>query len=218
MHNACMDIAAQGHSRARTILRLRPYYSMAQLISFYRSQVLSYLEVYTAAVHHSNKFSMKSIDQVQSMFLEELGVSVKNALFEFHLAPFSSRRDIAILGFLHKIAWRQAPASLLNLFPLGCSHYIRDLRAPGARHSKQLHDPIDGCQSAAMGRSAFGKVYVYNLLPKMVAEQPGTKGFQRKLQHGLKQACRAKVDNWQTFLSDGVKTLSVNVFQQMFSN
>ena len=78
--------------------------------------------------------------------------------------------------------------------------------------------PRDGCLSAAMGRSAFGKVFVDNLLPIVFAEQQNTKGFQRKLQHGLKQACRAKVGHWPNFLSDGVKHLSANRFQEMFSN
>ena len=218
MHNACMEIAAQGHCRARTILRLRPYYSTAQLLSFYRSQVLSYIEVFTAAVHHANHFFLSSIDRVQGMFLQELGITEETALFDFHLAPLAARRDIAMLGFLHKIALRQAPPSLLDVFPLGCSRSPRSLRGNGARHANQLLDPIDGCQSAAMERSAFGKIYVYNLLPKAVAEQSSTKTFQRMLQQGLKSACRAGVLNWPRFLSDGVRNLSAEAFQQVLSN
>ena len=80
MRNACMEIAAQGHSRVRTILRLRPYYSTAQVVGFYRNQVLSYLEVFTAAVHHANEYFLNSIDQVQAMFLEELGVTEEEAV------------------------------------------------------------------------------------------------------------------------------------------
>ena len=82
--------------------------------------MLSYLEVFTAAVHHANEFFLNSIDQVQRTFLAELGLSVDEALLHFHLAPLAARRDIAMLGLLHKVALRSAPEPLLDMFPLGC--------------------------------------------------------------------------------------------------
>ena len=217
MCNACMELSAQGHLRTRTILRLRPYYCTGQLVSFYRNQVLSYIEVYTAAIHHANDFFLNSVDRVQSMFLEELGLSEEAALLEFHFAPLGARRDIAILGLLHKIALGKAPTSLRNLLPLGPARFPRNLRAPSARHANQLQDPIDGGQSAAVSRSAFGKVDVYNLLPKVVAEQPRVKLFQNRLQAGLKKACRAGVPAWHRFLSEGPRRLSADSFQLMLS-
>ena len=117
MCNACSEIAAQGHHRSRTILRLRPYYGTARLLSFYRSQVLSCIEVYTPAIHHANPFFLGSVDRVQTRFLEELDIAEDVALLEFHLAPLSARRDIAILGLLHKMALR-----LGQLLYLNCSH------------------------------------------------------------------------------------------------
>ena len=71
--------------------------------------------------------------------------------------------------------------------------------------------------SAAFSRSAFGKVYVYNLLPCIVAEQRTIKGFQRLLQRGLVNACRAGLPLWPKFLSEGAKQVSVESFQRMFT-
>ena len=160
---------------------------------------------------------MSSIDRVQTMFLEELGIAEDLAMLEFHLAPLSARRDIAILGLLHKVAMRKGPSSLQELFPLGGSHFPRSLLAPSVGHDHQLHDAIDGCQSAAVGRSAFGMIHVYNLLPKDVVEGASIKTFQRKLQLGLKRACRAGLPDWPDLFKVGLRNLSVSGFQQMFS-
>ena len=83
------------------------------------------------------------------------------------------------------------------------------------RRAAQLQDPIDGCQSAAMARSAFGKIYTYNLLPDNVAEQKSIKGFQRLLQRGLQNACRRGVPNWNNLFSKGAHSMSVDAFRYM---
>ena len=213
---ACMEIAAQGHLRTRAVLRLRPFYSTSELVNFYRNQVLSFLEVFTAAIHHANDFFLASVDRVQSAFLDELGLTEEIALLEFHLAPLGARRDIAILGLLHKIALGLAPASLCNMFPSGDASFPRNLRGLGSRHTKQLRDPIDGCQSRAMTRSAFGRIYVYNQLPQDLVDATDVKPFQKRLQRGLIKACRAGVPTWRRFLYDGYTVLSVSCFRAYF--
>ena len=113
------------------------------------------------------------------------------------------------------------PRDVRGLHPFTCTsgpaRFPRNLRAPHARDAYQFRDPIDGCQSAAMCRSAFGKIYVYNLLPTAVAELPTVKAFEKMLQQGLKKACRTEVPAWNFFLSDGPRRLSAVSFQQMFS-
>ena len=134
MDNACSEIAAQGHHRACTVLRLRPYYGTEQVISFYRSQVLSYIEVYTTAIHHANDFFLNMVDRVQTAFLDEMCLTEEEALLNFHMAPLGARRDIAILGILHRSAIEEGPPALRQ-FPGGMGGCLRPaLHAVAAVH------------------------------------------------------------------------------------
>ena len=56
---------------------------------------------------------MNRIDRVQRRFLRELNFSEVAALNEFRLAPLEARRDMAMLGALHKIKLGIAPAYLM---------------------------------------------------------------------------------------------------------
>ena len=59
---------------------------------------------------------LSRIDGVQRRFLRELSFSEVTALNEFRLAPLEARRDMAMLGALHKITLGIAPAQLMALF------------------------------------------------------------------------------------------------------
>ena len=217
MTTACLETAAQGHSRARTLLRLAPYYSKGRMLMLYKSQVLSYLEMFTPAIHHANEYSLSSIDGVQLAFLEELDVPQDVAFLEFNLAPLASRRDIAMLGMLHKIVLGIAPKSLAALFPAdGAGRFPRCLRAQGCRHSRQLLDPIEGASHRLIERSAFGLVYAYNLLPETVVQSKTVSEFQSSLQRALAKLCKAGHRNWAKLFRVGIKTMSVQSFHSLF--
>ena len=50
-----------------------------------------------------------TLNQTQDKFLEAVGVTAKAALVDFNLAPLSSRRDMAMLGLLHRVQLGLAP-------------------------------------------------------------------------------------------------------------
>ena len=83
----------------------------------YKSQVFSYVEHGTQAFYNAAPSVLSRIDRVQRRFLRELNFSEVAALNEFRLAPLVARRDIAMLGALHKITLGIAPAQLMALFP-----------------------------------------------------------------------------------------------------
>ena len=57
-----------------------------------------------------------------------------DALTEHALAPLKCRRDIAMLGLLHKVAMKWAPNVFNDLIQHSASvSFPRDLRAPGKR-------------------------------------------------------------------------------------
>ena len=115
-----------------------------------------------------------------------------------------------------QVALGLAPQALSDLFPLGHGRFLRSLRTSQRRRAVQLHDPIDGSNSPAMSRSAFGEVYTYTSLPDAVAELPTIKQFQRQLQRGIAKACRSGTDAWRSVLSTGVRTMSSQAFHALF--
>ena len=68
----------------------------------YKAQLLSYVEYRTPAVYHASSSVLAPIDGIQRRFLRETCVTDEQALFVFNLAPLSVRRDIAMLGVIHR--------------------------------------------------------------------------------------------------------------------
>ena len=219
MRDACFEVAAQGHTRINTLLRTRRFHSDSSLVDLYKSHVLSFLESSTPAIFHAPRFFLAVVDQVQARFLDALGLTPDDALFHFNLAPLCSRRDVAMLGLIHRIVLGLAPPQFSDFIrpPRGYVDCPRAWRASSLRHSKQLHDPIDGSNTATMGRSVFGLIYSYNLLPQGVVNAPNVKMFQRSLQRGLKSASKLGVRDRELLLSSGVRTMSVESFHYFFS-
>ena len=92
------------------------------MIHLYKAQVLSYVEYRTVAIYHACDTHLVHIDRMQTRFLKELDVSPEQALVEFHLAPLSTRRDIAMLGMVHRAALGKGPSQLHQFFAvLMCS-------------------------------------------------------------------------------------------------
>ena len=179
--------------------------------------MLSFIEYATPAIHHAPDFFLAQIDRVQDTFLEEIGLAVEQALLEFHLAPLQTRRDIAMMGLLFRVATGVAPPQFDALFKRGAhAPFPRNLRRNMEPHKYQFHDPVDGTGARMLERSAFGLIYGFNMLPDSVVNVAGTSSFQRRLQNGVKLAFKRGVPEWRSLLRTGVKRMSLHMFQQMF--
>ena len=85
------------------ILRVRRFYGKEVLLRFYKSFVLSYLEFGTRAVYYVTDYALSLLDRVQERILTELQISETDGICQYSLAPLRCRRDIAMLGLLHRI-------------------------------------------------------------------------------------------------------------------
>ena len=148
--------------------------------------------------------------------LDELQISEVDALTKHALAPLKCRRDIAMLGFLHRVAKKWAP-NIFNDLVQHCAvpSFPRGLRAPERRHNLQLRDPCEGILSRQFNRSVFGLIYTYNLLPQLVVDAP-IEIFQRFLQHALINAALKSMPFWNSLFTQGIRKLSVDSFQCLF--
>ena len=114
------------------ILRSRRYYETDEIIGTYKAKLLSYLEYRTPTIYHADASKLEKIDGIQKRLMNEVGLTEVDALLEYHLAPLATRRDIAMLGVIHR--------SVLGLGPVQFQHYFRPNGAvtnPGGRYIKK---------------------------------------------------------------------------------
>ena len=129
------------------------------------------------------------VDAVQSRFLRDVGVDDIVALAEFHLAPLTTRRDIAMLGMIHKTVSGKAPGQFTVFFR-------QDPQQP-----TKLVDPRATCRSPLIKRSALGLVAVYNLLPHKILSAKSVSAFQSGLQELVISFAVAGCPQWSEVLS-----------------
>ena len=165
---------------------------------------------------------LDTVDRVQRRFLRELDFSEEAALQHYKLAPLNARRDMAMLGALHKVNLGSAPAQLRLLFPcLGApppapQGWPARLRRLRPLHHLQLHTPATPYSTDVFLRSLFGVAHLYNRLPEHVVATTSVKAFQRKLQQALLRWAELGATDWQCLYSTGWKRLPLPRFDDLF--
>jgi len=189
MEDAVRSLTGKVKWKLQMLLRSRWSFSVEDLVIQYKQQVLSYIEYRTPAIYHATKTVLGRLDKLQENFLRELGITKAAALMEFKFAPLSMRRDIALLGLLHRSAIGEGPAHFRE-------HFIR-------RHgSLKLADPhADGKESLLMRRSIWGLIRVYNKLGGCAACTT-VKDFQCLLQERARSIVAKRLLNeWESLYS-----------------
>jgi hypothetical protein len=197
MHEAVYHFSTEAGWRLRTLLRTSRYHTSAVLVRLFKCNVLSFIEGATPAIYHSAPSTLQPLDAVFYNFLEQIGMSLETALIEHSLAPLGMRRDIAMLGLLHKVALGSAPQPILDLFrstPL--NSFSVGLTSSRLRHNMQIHDPVEFNHPGIIKRSVFGLIRVYNDLPQYVVSAKTAKVLQRRLQKRAKVAAVSHDTNW----------------------
>ena len=105
----------------------------------------------------------------------------------FNLAPLRMRRDIAMLGMVHRAALGKGPPHLRELIK----------RAAGGF---RVQDPYDNCrQPQIVRRSAWGLLRIYNRLGTAAQSIKDVPSFQQYLQNWVKRRIVAGTqDDWAT--------------------
>ena len=171
---------------------------MRSLVRVFKCHILAFLEGATSAIYHASPSVLGAIDAIQQTFLDELGLSHKDALLNFNLAPLGLRRDIAMLGILYKVAWNCAPKPIQGLFSLHPATLERHgfISQASQRHSKQIFDPVAFNHPVIIKRSIFGLISVFNKLPQATVDAKTVKLFQKQLQNFAKNEARNENARW----------------------
>ena len=168
------------------------------MIMQYKAHVLPIAEMNNGAIYHATTTVLKRLDNTYYSFVRELNVHQSSAFMCHNLGPLEMRRDIGMLGFLHKIVLGECHPGITALFPFASSSaYLH-----GDRHNRQFQVQWDKCryQKALFGRSVLGVTCVYNRLPQSIIDSKSVQQFR----HCLTQVARDKCENgedWIGFLS-----------------
>ena len=221
MHEAACDVATEAGWRLAALLKVRRFFSIPEIFVLYKAQVLSYIESRTPGLYHAAPSVLDRIDRVQRRFLRVVGFTELEALELYRLAPLPCRRDMAMLGVLHKISLGLAPSQLAALFPVVGTIWepflARNLRGWMPLHNRQLGTPATPMSSEVMKRSLFGTCRCYNRLPQALVDVGSVKLLQRNLQIGLRKFAQSGSREWHNLFSKEWRFLSRQRFHALFA-
>jgi hypothetical protein len=148
-----------------------------------------------AGYFHAAPSLLAKIDAAQSRFLHELDLTSVYAFMEFNFAPPSLRRNVGVLGLLHKRVIGKCHPTFERLFP-----WLAD-RFPGFRthaHTKQLygHSSEITSHQAIFNRSIFAMCDIYNDLPQNVVDADCVSSFQHMLMQTVRLRCQSNDADW----------------------
>ena len=125
--------------------------------------------------------------------MRDANIDPVEALVTFRLAPLAVRRDIAMLGVIHRSVLGRGPDHFNKFFVLGPSVV--------SKHRRQLLDPRRELRHPLIKRSILGLVAIYNLLPDSIVEAKTVSAFQSGLQHLCTERAKAGCEDWHNTLS-----------------
>ena len=206
MERAVKCIVAEAQWKLRTSERSSKFQCNRQLVLLYKARVLSYVEYRNAAIYHGTDTVLEPLNKVQDNFLKRLGVPELNALMDpkINLAPLQCRRDIAMLGVVHRAVLKEGPKQLWEFFEVCDNPTKHSTRISTWRHNRQLKEHRKGRFLEILRRSALGLVGVYNLLPGEIVEQAAVKDFQTHLTKLLKERASSGREEWKDTFSPRV--------------
>ena len=204
MHKGARVIAVEAGWRLSSLLRPRRFFTTPELMRLYKAHMLSYSESGMSGYFHASATVLDGIDRVQRRFLREMGMTDEDALLHFRLAPLGLRRQIGILGYLHRMNLGLATRQMTELFPLVGRRDARthfQLRA--TFHDKQIHDRVHANSTDQFRRSIFGMVECYNALPQRFVDSKTVKRFQGDLQRAVMRRVSEGYDGWRDIFTMG---------------
>jgi hypothetical protein len=193
MRQAVDELVTEAGWKLKMLIRTRRFYTNAELVVLYKSHLLSFLEYRSPAIYHAKREVLWRLDRIQSKFLDDAGLNEADALMEFNLAPLSARRDIAMMGVIHRAVLRKGPPHFRKHFVLG--------------NGGKLIDPRHTIGGPLIARSALGLVAVYNFLPQHWKDAKDVKSFQSKLQTVMKERLKDNCEDWAASFSPRIPLL-----------
>ena len=196
LDKAIDEILSRIRPKVTALLRTRAYYSERALIAQFKTHIWGIMEKDNGGIFHASTSLLDRLDNVQDRFLHKLGITTEHAFLTYDLAPPTLRRNISILGMIHKRVLGQCHPSLNHLLPWFSDRFGEPDRH---RHTKQLYGHALECKShwQLFRQSIFAMVDVYNNLPQQVVDHHAVNLFQSHLTHIARAGCSHASPRWR---------------------
>ena len=192
------DVLRRVRTKIRAFLRLRHLYPMHTMLHQYKAVVWGITEYSNGVLILAPPCQLRRLDKLQRWYLRELGISDQDAFVHYNFAPPTLRRNIGLLGFLHKRVLGECHPALCQALPFGPNPIA------ARYHTKHL-DSFSGLvvrHARLYERSLYAYIRVYNILPQTLADSPSVKSFQSRLTHLAKQRATNAHDDWRRCFHD----------------
>ena len=195
MHSAVEQVLSKIRPKVTAILRTRAYYNISDLILQFKTHIWSLIEINIGGYFHAAASLLDKIDAVQNKFVHELGLSTAQAFLDYNFPPPKLRRNIGVLGLLHKRVIGKCHPSFEVLLPWRSSYFSEPR---GFGHDKQLygHNIEVTHHQAIYNRSIFAMTDIYNNLPQYVVDAFSVSDFQKQVTQIARKRCEDGNAEW----------------------
>ena len=194
-----MDLAVQhvlnkNRPKITAMLRTRGQYGIKDMIMQYKTHIWGHAEYQNAAICHAAPSLLAQIDAMQRRYLHELHLTEEVAFLDHNFLPPRTRRDVAMLGLIHKRVLGTAHPAFAFLLPWSTASSVH------CRHNKQLYSGRDKCigNHALFHRSILGRADMYNRLSQRLVDIDNIKMFQSELTQIIRNRCERNIPTWQS--------------------
>ena len=201
MEAAVDAILSKIRPKIRAMLRTRGQYSQNDMCHQLKIHVWSHMEHVNGCIAHAAPSHLNKLDSAQRYFLNGMDMTEEVAFLDHNLAPPSLRRDIGLLGLLHKRVLGQCHPAYNDLLPLAPASWYQGPPAP--RHNRLLNNHIHECMFHCdlFSRSIFGMVNIYNRLPQCFIDCETVSTFQHELTAVARRRCDIGHEHWKDCFS-----------------
>ena len=195
MRVAIDDIMSRVHPRVTALLRTRGHYGATDLLTQFKIHIWGIMECHSGGIFHACTSSLDRLDRCQKHFVEEIGLAESVAFIDYNFAPPVLRRNIGILGMLHKRVLGQCHPDFDTLLPWFVQRFGYTIQG---KHDKQLynHRLEVQLQHGLFQRSIFAVVDFYNDLPQQIVDCPSVNSFQKQLTKIARERCQVNNPSW----------------------
>ena len=83
----------------------------------YKTHIWGHTEYQNGTIFHAASSELAKLDRLQRHYVRELSITEESAFMHYNFAPPQLRRDIGILGFLHKRVLGECHNAIALMFP-----------------------------------------------------------------------------------------------------
>ena len=165
------------------------------MIDQFKTHIWGLIECNSGGYFHAANSLLVKVDKVQTRFLKELDLTEEQAFLDFNFAPCRVRRNIAILGLIHKRVLGKCHPSYDRLLPFS---QVKSTRANA--HNKQLYGHWCEITShqALFNKSIFLMVDRYNFLEQSTVNAKTVSIFQFELTQIVRTRCEQHDAEWRS--------------------